>query len=504
MALCFVSLVAPFSVAAEGLPAFPGAEGFGAVASGGRGGRIIAVTNLNASGPGSLADAVCQFGPRIVVFRVSGEIKGDLFICEGNLTIAGQTAPGAGITIRGRLYSHNRQGIDNIIIRYLRVRPLAYDPSMGPGDQYDAMQFSKNRLLILDHISVSWGVDETIDIYSARNVTIQWSSIEESATKGHYEGRHNYGLISGPKGNHVSIHHNLFAHHSHRSPAIASGPAEVINNLVYDVKDGFHHHNPARGKFNIIGNYYRRGPSSRLIPFSLDYEGTPGPGLSYFFKDNFIDDPGDLYGVVNDPWRSVKQHSSFRKNVRDEFLKSDKPFNFSRNFPVTIQQSKDVPGSVLSRAGAFPRDVVTLRMINEVIHRTGAWGMKEPADIMANLMPASPPKDSDHDGMPDFWEKAHGLNPNNDIDSNKPMLPDGYTAIEMYINELADNLTRAAKIGIKLADLPEISEDTSDGQAGIVNKFTKPSKFPVPRTMAWFLILAVLGLVVYLWRGTRR
>jgi len=446
IALCFVGFAAPCTVSAKDLPAFPGAEGFGAAASGGRGGRVITVTNLNASGPGSLADAVCQPGPRIVVFRVSGEIKGDIFICEGNLTIAGQTAPGAGITIRGRLYSYDRQGIDNIIIRYLRVRPLAYDSSLGPGDQYDAMQFSKSRFLILDHITVSWGVDETVDIYSAKNVTIQWSTIEESATRGHPKGRHNYGVISGPDGNHVSIHHNLFAHHSHRNPAIASGPAEVINNLDYDVKDGFHHHNPAQGEFNIIGNYYRRGPSSRLIPFSLDYEGAPGPGLSYFFKDNFIEDPGDFYGVIDDPWRPVKQHSSFRKNIRDEFLKSDKPFDFSQNFPVTIQQSKDVPVCILYRAGDLPRDVVTIRTIDEVINRTGTWGMKEPADIMANLIPASPPVDSDNDGMPDWWEKAHGLNPNNDIDSNKPMLPDGYTAIEMYVNELANNLAAGGLI----------------------------------------------------------
>jgi pectate lyase len=210
--------------AAQRLRAFPGAEGFGSESIGGRGGRIIKVTNLNNGGPGSL-QAACSFkGPRTIVFDVSGVIEGDVTIEHGRVSILGQTAPGAGITIAGMLSTRYNPPhvIDDVVVRFLRVRPSA-----SQGNSGDALQFSQVDRVVLDHISCSWACDETIDIYGARNVTVQWCSIEESAVTGHPEGRHNYGLISGPRGENVSIHHNLFAHHARRCPAIANGPADV-------------------------------------------------------------------------------------------------------------------------------------------------------------------------------------------------------------------------------------------------------------------------------------
>src|SRR5690606_6844648 len=142
-------------------------------------------------------DALNQDEPRIIVFDVSGVIDGDIEVPYGNVTIAGQTAPGGGITIRGRLTGAYEHGVDNMIIRHIRVRPV-YDNSSGV--QFDTIQFSRNAQLIFDHVSASFGIDETVDLYEARDVTVQWSTIESSATEGHPEGEHNYGLINGPDG----------------------------------------------------------------------------------------------------------------------------------------------------------------------------------------------------------------------------------------------------------------------------------------------------------------
>lgn len=426
------------------VPAFPGAEGFGAFATGGRGGRVIKVTNLNASGRGSLQDAVSQSGPRIVVFDVSGEILGDVIIRHGNLTIAGQTAPGAGITIRGKFYGRYRYGVDNIVVRHIRVRPLIYQAASASGEQLDGIQFSRNRRLIFDHISVAWGVDETVDFYNAKDVTLQWSTIEESLTEGHPKGGHNYGFLAGPGSVRMSLHHNLFAHHRDRAPAIASGPAEVINNLIYNVRYAFVHHNPAKGPFNIWGNFYKRGPKNKIAPFNFMSGGIPGPGLSYYLRDNCIDDPGDYVGTVDNPWRRPLKHSSFKDHLRGHGYQAKKASDFSKigpgYVPVTSQGCKDTFNIVLKKAGAFPRDIVTSRTIRETRNRTGAWGGKEPLSLMAGLKPGTPLKDSDNDGMPDSWEKTHGLNPGNGKDHNKAM-PSGYTAIEEYINELAEKLS---------------------------------------------------------------
>ncbi len=427
--------------------AFPGAEGFGAHASGGRGGRVIRVTNLHASGPGSLDAALKADGPRIVVFTVSGVIDAGLLeIPHGDLTIAGQTAPGAGITIRGRLYAAYEEGVDNIIIRHLRIRPPAF--TTGKGAQYDAMQFSLSKDLIFDHMSIAFGVDETVDLYESERVTMQWSTIEESATEGHPEGKHNFGLIQGEDGYEISVHHNLFAHHKSRSPAIANGPAEVLNNVIYDCRQGFVHNNDAKGHISIIGNTYKRGPSDKLFPFYFDYD-SPGHNLSYYLSDNFIDDPGEFVGRVDNPWLKPFVHQSFEyleieEDGSSSKFRSAEPFVIAEETEsphriVTVQPAQVAYDLVLAGAGAFPRDLITKRDVQETQDRTGRWGARIPEDLMAGLKAGSPELDSDTDGMPDTWEQAHGLDSANGKDHNT-LMPSGYTAIEQYINERADQL----------------------------------------------------------------
>ena len=433
---------------AEAQSAFPGAQGFGAGATGGRGGRVIKVTTLNATGPGSLQDALSQSGPRIVVFAVSGVIDGDITIDNGDVTIAGQTAPGAGITIAGRLFGAYDAGVSNIIVRHIRIRPTY---SGGPGEQFDGVQLSRNNNYILDHVSAAWGVDETFDAYEANDITIQYSTLEEGATMGHPEGAHNYGLINGPDGRRASIHHNLFIHQQNRNPAIANGPAEVLNNVAYNVRHGFVHHNPASGPFNIIGNSYIRGGDDDLFPFFFDDENNFGAAdLGYYLADNFVDDPSIFSGVVDNPWTEPWLHPSFEFLTAPESLRSADRYDFNGVAPgyvePAIEPSAEALAQVLACAGAFPRDAVTLRLLDELDQRSGSWGADPPADLMAGLTPTPPPSDTDDDGMADEWETTQGLDPNNG-DDHSTMLAGGYSAIETYINMLADSIACGAGPG---------------------------------------------------------
>src|SRR5262245_3713532 len=335
---------------AERLPAFPGAEGFGAVARGGRGGRVIKVTNLRADGPGSLQAACREKGPRVIVFDVSGVVAGDVLIEHGEVSILGQTAPGAGVTIAGSLKTRYRAGraIDDIVIRFLRVRPPKATGASG-----DAIQLSENRRVILDHVSCSWASDETIDIYGAQDVTVQWCTLEESLLGAHPRGRHNFGLISGPNGKRVSIHHNLFAHHSRRCPAIANGPADVRNNVVYNFRDGFGHENPPNdGGYNVVGNYYKRGPSDPNI-FPFCFQGT----VSYHLRDNYIHG----IGLVQDPWAEAGKLHGLRYYAK-KGRRADKEFAVPR---VTTHSPTEAYRLVLQQAGCLPRDAVTRRTVEE-------------------------------------------------------------------------------------------------------------------------------------------
>ncbi len=423
-----------------GVKAFPGAQGFGALATGGRGGRVIKVTTLNASGTGSLQEALNVNEPRIIVFDVSGVIEADIIIIPyGNVTIAGQTSPGGGITIKGRLYGAYQYGVDNMIIRHLRIRP-EFDAGEHDGETFDSIQFSRNRLLIFDHMSVAFGVDETIDIYSAQDVTVQWSTIEMSGTSGHPEGEHNYGLISGPNGGNVSIHHTFFAHHKNRCPAIANGPSEVINNVIYNVRHGFVHHNDATGRFNIIGNHFIDGSDDRLIPFYFDTDEPPsGTVLSYYLTDNLFDDPSeDCNGIVNNPWTECTQNlyidESYRSTLKFDFTDATQYYQTTET-----QSAESIFTPVTQKAGAFPRDIVTLQAVSDATNGTGSWGSDFPADYMAGLSTTAPETDSDNDGMPDTWETANSLNPSDGTD-HTTLMNSGYTAIEEYINECADEL----------------------------------------------------------------
>jgi hypothetical protein len=250
--------------------------------------------------------------------------------------------------------------------------------------------------------------------------------VEDGDISGHEEGVHNYGLIQGPNGHRISVHHNLFAHQKRRCPALANGPADVVNNVVYNFRDGFLHDNRVNDKtFNIVGNYYKRGPSDpQIFPFCFR------DGY-YFLRDNYIHG----LGLVQDPWREADRHPGLAYYAKHG-NRAPEP---AETPPLTTHTPQQAYALVLAQAGAFPRDFITTRCIEEVKTGTGTWGRRAIPDLMRGLTPTLPPKDSDGDGMPDGWEASRGLDPADGTDHGRVMAG-GYTAIEEYCNERAREL----------------------------------------------------------------
>lgn len=436
------------------LKAFPGAEGWGAMSVGGRGGRVIKVTNLNASGPGSLAEACAADGARIIVFEVSGVIRGNVRITKPYLTIAGQTAPGAGITVEGVVSSYDH-GVHDIIIRHLRVRPRRSTGAGGDCIQLAGLGPSQSGTynIILDHLSLSWANDETIDLYHAHDVTVQWCSIEVSDDQGHTKGAHNYGLISAAQDNGaVSLHHNLWAHHARRVPCMApyraNAAGDFCNNLIYNCRGGYvddGHGARAKSPVNLYKNYYRRGPNTqdRIYPFALS------PNMNYYVRDNFFED----WGYQGHP-RHWQWGGPDRAPKWVQFNHNGGELDAPAKTPkIELVDAKQAYELVLAKAGCWPRDRVTRRTIHEVQTKTGAWGRHEPLEptdqwFLQGLTPREPRQDTDGDGLPDTWESSHGLDPNDPGDASRLVTRGeskadrhlGYSHLEFYLNALADSL----------------------------------------------------------------
>ena len=411
--------------------AFPEAEGFGAVSVGGRGGVVVKVTNLDPFGPGGLQEALDIDAPRTVIFEVSGVIRcdRDLILRYPNIYIAGQTAPGAGITIEGRLNGWN-QNLHDVTIRFIRFRPKRPDPENYSAG--DCISLGRSTNCIVDHCSFSWGTDEVFDIYEANNWTVQWCTIEESDPI----DNHNYGFIcrSANSGN-VSLHHNLFAHHLRRAPCLSPDrmdlPGDIRNNVIYDVYQCYVHDGARLGAVNIINNYFIHGPShSRIFMVAAYADGT------YYINGNYLGHyQGNDYGYFGD----LTGGESFPSWVQYNYLgtKLNEPVSVPA---INTQSAEDAFQNVLDRSGCFPRDRVTKRTIEEVKNGTGSCQRNAPLNpsiewFLEGLTVQQPPQDTDDDGMPDDWEKLNGLNPMQD--DHNYIMQTGYTAIEQYVNELA-------------------------------------------------------------------
>lgn len=426
-------------------PAFPGAEGFGKYTIGGRGGRVIEVTNLNDSGPGSFRAAVMAKGPRTVVFRVSGTIalESEIKIREPFLTIAGQTAPGDGICVKNYQFNFDTQ---HLIIRHVRFRPGdekgKEQDGFGGGGDY----------IVVDHCSASWGVDETFSINKASNLTVQWCMVTESLTKSlHKKGNHGYGgLWGGPGG---SWHHNILAHHSSRNPRAsgnaASGLMDYRNNVVYNW--GF---NSAYGgelwPRNWINNYYKSGPATDdKVRHRIFIQKDPRGKM--FAAGNYVH---GFPAISADNWKGGIDFSPDGE-ATEATLRVKEPFVVA---PVATQGAEAAYELVLAHAGAsLARDSVDRRIIGEIRTGTAKFGasykgggkglIDSQRDVggWPELRSLPAPVDSDHDGMPDDWERQHGLNPNDPTDGARTAQGNGYTHLELYLNSLVSSPTPLSK-----------------------------------------------------------
>lgn len=432
--------------------AFPGADGFGYKTTGGRGGQVIKVTNLNDSGVGSLRAAISAPGARIVVFEVSGtiELLSNLNITNPNITIAGQTAPGDGITIKNYPVF---VGADNVIIRFLRFR-------LGNEKQIegDAIwgRFKKN--IIIDHCSMSWCTDETASFYANQDFTLQWCIISESLNESlHDKGAHGYGGIWG--GDRASFHHNLIAHHKSRTPrfnGFRSGtysagnpyPNEHVdyrNNVVYNwVGEGTY--GGENGNYNIVNNYYKPGPATTsnqsriLVAYKEVFQDRTGDG-KFYIDGNYVHGSAS---VTANNWSGV----TFKNGATELASKLSTPLEFTM---ITRHTAQEAYEKVLAHAGAsFKRDAIDMRVIEDVSTGTATYNGSEtglPGVIDSqedvggwpDLVSLTPPLDSDGDGMPDEWEIEMKLDPNK-ANANGRELSTAYDNIEVYLNSLVAEL----------------------------------------------------------------
>ncbi len=453
-------------------PAFPGAEGGGMYATGGRGGDVYVVTNLNDSGEGSLRYGIetAPAAGRTIVFDVGGTIQLEstlTFKQKQNITIAGQTAPGDGITIEG--YDTNISDSQNIVIRFVRFRVGSRNLIKG-GDSMDALWGRDNDTFMIDHCTFSWNTDETLSTYRGRNGTVQWCIISESLTvSGHSKGRHGYGGIFG--GDNTVFQYNLLANHTSRNPRIGGGSMsdpiadakdptktpstatlQLSNNVLYN--QGFY---PCYGGgyayTNYINNYVKPGVGTRdNIMDSLINVGENGKFGGFYVNGNILEGND---AISADNALGIKEDAPNYISATPYTTSDATKFDFDAFATVKLVSAEDCYDLVLNSAGAtYPvRDAIDARVVAQVKTDTGFY-VNRPEEVggyPARTVTAEDEGrvDSDHDGIPDDWETAHGLDPNSppdDLDSIKPATNDsnspnyGYSWLEVYCNELVKDV----------------------------------------------------------------
>ena len=465
----------------EKTPAFPGAEGFGRYVTGGRGGKVYRVTNLNDSGTGSLRWALSQSGAKTIVFGVSGTIHlNSKLSIPGNTTIAGQSAPGDGICIAD--YPVDITG-NNVIVRYMRFRLGNKYVTKDGADGWDGFGGFDHQDWIIDHCSVSWSIDECLSVLGNRNTTVQWCLVAQSlVNSGHTKGSHGYGGNWGGSG--ASFHHNLIAHHTSRTPRLGPRPTtqldermDMRNNVIYNYgKNGCY--GGEAMNVNIVNNYYKPGPGSSTDNYGKRIAGigirtdsyietypayAPAHHIwgKFFVEGNvnskFADVTADnwTYGIYNQITNSDNDNL-YTQTTRDT-IKLYEPIPFIATTTHTAQKAYE---KVLQYAGAsLHRDSFDELMISDTQNGTATYtgnGLGKgfvnsqddnkpanaPADWSAwpTLVQNGTIIDEDGDGIDDEWELANGMSPTNPNDANE-LTDEGYTKLEVYLNSLVNDIT---------------------------------------------------------------
>jgi hypothetical protein len=444
----------PSDLPQAAIPAFPGAWGGGMYSFGGRGGKVYAVTSLADAGPGTFREACNAVGPRVVVFHVAGTIrlKNRVRIRAPYITIAGQTAPGDGVCIRGATVCIDTH---DVVIRHLRFRRGETDVA----NRDDSLGGNPVGNILLDHVSASWGLDENLSMYRHMyrpkgggkelklptvNITIQWSISSEALDT------YNHSLGSTIGGHNSTFHHNLWACNAGRNPSIGmDGDFNFLNNVLYNWRHRTVDGGDQKSKYNIINNYYKPGPATPASAVAyrvLRPDGRRGPvkasprewGRAYVSGNAVAGNAS----VTKDNWAGgVQIDGAEDPAVILPRVRVDKPFPMAE---APLQSASGAYDAVLEHAGATRprRDAVDRRIIEQVRRGTVTadtrWGIITDVRQVGGYpeYKGEPVKDTDGDGMPDEWETKIGLNPNDPSDAAKDGSGDGYTNIEKYLNGL--------------------------------------------------------------------
>lgn len=458
--------------------AFPGAEGGGMLTTGGRGGAVYHVTNLNDSGNGSLRWAISQKGARTIVFDVAGVISlnSTLKISNGDVTIAGQTAPGDGICIKNYPF---RIDASNVIIRYIRCR--MGDEKATADDAMNLYTESGIKNVIIDHCSLSWSTDECGSFYGMTDFSLQWCILSESLRNSvHGKGKHGYGGLWG--GENATYHHNLLAHHDSRNPRLdhdylspLKGPVTLANNVIYNWGDNSTYGGESANndnifrKYNIVNNYYKPGPATasskvRFIdPWIKACDNcTEKTGISTIVPGHYFMDGNIMAGnneKTSDNWKGTTASQSVIVTIKsDKFFTSE-----GSKTKLEIQTAEDAYAKVLEYSGAsLSRDDVDKRVTEET--RDGKFTFKGSngsdkglidsqqdvggwPEYKASKEELAAVKDSDGDGIPDSYEETFGLNKSDAADGKAVTLDKNgrYTNLEMYLHYLVRTIVKEQK-----------------------------------------------------------
>ncbi len=421
--------------------AFPGAEGYGRFARGGRGGDVYHVTTLEDDGSGSLREGLrTANGPRTIVFNLSGtiELKSPLTVDKSFLTIAGQSAPGDGICLKDQTFKI--KNASHVIMRYIRIR--LGDKNKPANSGPDGMTTDDIDHVIFDHITATWGIDGNHDLRRGGHFTLQWSIYAEALNKSlHEKGEHAMLASFRDLTNGISLHHNLFASSRDRHPTIGGSPrtkpeaiADFRNNLVYNLSGAT---NLGNCRINVINNYYRPGPNTPEGNRPLATKTEQPEALKVFLTGNLFEN-NPLF--TSDNWKAVDFDRWSKGNYQMtslEQVRVDKEFDIGAAKPKTDVAAAAYERILLTAGASHRRDAADQRIVDGVRLRSnrlidsqdevGAW----PA---LNSEPA--PLDTDGDGIPDEWEKKQGLSPNDASDRNGDLNKDGFTNLEDYLNAL--------------------------------------------------------------------